>query len=92
MEIVKKIREIAIKHEWVEIDNQENIMMISFTRNQERINVYYSRPHRMTVATVLNHPRYGRKQLFRKYIKMYELEKIFNYPRAHTCKGYFTKK
>lgn len=90
MDVVKDIRNIASSWGWVEIDHQENIGMISFSKNQNRINVYYSRPWRMTVATVINHPTVGRQQLFRKYIKMAELDRIFRYPRQHTGKGYYT--
>ena len=91
METIDEIRVIAKKWQWMEIDHQENIGMISFTRNGDRINVYYSKPWRMTVATVINHQKMGRQQLFRKYIKMFELDKIFRYPRIHTSKGYYTK-
>lgn len=88
---IKEIRAIASRTEWVEIDLQENIGMISFTKGSSRINVYYSRPWRMTVATTINHPTVGRQQLFRKYVRMHELERIFRYPRVHTGKGYYTK-
>jgi hypothetical protein len=90
MDTVKEIRDIAKRCEWIEIDHQENISMISFTKSRSRINVYYSKPWRMTVATVVNHPTVGRQQLFRKYVRMDELERIFRYPRTHTGKGYYS--
>jgi len=48
------IKDIAKKYEYIEIDHQENIYMISFKKNDIRINVYYSK---MTIATCINHPK-----------------------------------
>ena len=90
-EIVKDIRDMAARNSWTEIDHQESIQMISFTKGTARLNVYYSRPWRMTVGTVLNHPTVGRQQLSRKYVRSPELERIFENPRAHTGKGYYRK-
>jgi hypothetical protein len=87
-EILIEIRSAAHDNDWVEIDNQENIKMISFVKGTMRINVYYGKPWRMTVGTVLNHPITGRNQLFRKYVRMPELRRIFYNPRTHTQKGY----
>lgn len=88
----ERIRERARDRGWAEIDHQENIMMISFTKNNARINVYYSKSWRLTVATIINHPVVGRKQLFRKYITLHELDNILINPRIHTGKGYYTTK
>jgi hypothetical protein len=88
---IKQIRGMAAKYGWIEIDDQKNIMMISFLKDQDRINIYYSKPWRMTIATTVNHPLAGRHQLFRKYVRMNELETIFQLPRRHTGKGYFRK-
>lgn len=77
---LKDSRELAAKHGWTEIDHQLNIFMVSFTRGADRINIYYSR---MTVATVVNHPRWGRNQMFRKHVWGEALEAIFENPRAH---------
>jgi hypothetical protein len=87
-EILQEIRDAAADENWTEIDNQENIRMISFVKRDMRINVYYGKPWRMTVGTVLNHPTTGRNQLFRKYVRMPELRRIFYNPRTHTQKGY----
>lgn len=84
---VDKIREIAHAHGWTEADHQENIKMISFRSEGCRINVYYSK---MTVATSLNHPKYGSTQLFRKHVwDAATLAKIFDNPRVHLDTGYF---
>ena len=104
----ERIRERARDRGWAEIDHQENIMMISFTRkllpvktaedissipeNSARVNVYYGKPWRLTVATIINHPKVGRRQLFRKHITIHELDNILINPRIHTGKGYYTTK
>lgn len=82
---------MAEKSGWQNIDIQKNIMMAGFVKGSSRINIYYSKPWRLTVATVINHPVGGRKQLFRKFIRMDELPRIFRNPRAHTGKGYYKK-
>jgi hypothetical protein len=91
MGIVKNIIGLAKKYQWKSLDYQKNISMISFERDDSRINVYYSKPWRMTVATTITHPTWGRQQLFRRNIKMPELENLFRYPRKHTGKGYYRK-
>lgn len=75
-----KIRSIAGLAGWIEIDHQENIFMVSFTNGPSRINVYYSR---MTVATVVDHPKWGRTTMYRKHVDFKSLEEIFSNPRAH---------
>ena len=76
-----EVRRLAIQHGWKEIDHQENIKMISFTDGPARINVYYSR---MTVATVLDHPKLGRQTLYRKNVRFPQLAQIFENPRVHS--------
>jgi hypothetical protein len=88
---IKRIRDIAGMYLWDEIDHQEDIRMLSFYKKDSRINVYYARPWRMTVATTINHPTIGRKQLFRKFIRMPELAGIFHNPRNHTGRGYYRR-
>ena len=86
--ILKKIRQIATAENWIELDHQENIKMISFTNAVDRVNVYYSK---MTVATCIEHPKKGKTQLFRKRVSFQELIEIFKAPRVHTGKGYYKK-
>jgi len=81
------IKDIAKKYEYIEIDHQENIYMISFKKNDIRINVYYSK---MTIATCINHPKKGKTQLFRRGVWDIKLvENIFKNPRVHTDLGYY---
>lgn len=87
--ILQQIRKIAADHNWLELDHQENIKMISFSNAVDRINVYYSK---MTVATCINHPKQGNTQLFRKCVTFDELVEIFSKPRVHTGKGYQRRK
>ncbi len=77
-------RKVAAKHGWAEIDHQANIMMVSFVKDGARVNVYYSK---MTVATIVNHPRWGRNQMFRKHVGNEALCAIFRNPRAHLIRN-----
>ena len=80
--IITAIRKRAIEKDWVEIDHQENIKMLSFTNGPSRINVYYSK---MTVATVVNHPKLGRQTLYRRNVNFKQLAQLFENPRAHSA-------
>lgn len=86
---VVSARMLAEEHGWVEIDFQWNIQMISFVKRDMRINVYLSK---MTVGTVVNHPKHGRTQLFRRNVSDKMMAAIFNDPRTHTSIGYFERK
>lgn len=86
---IDQIEEIAIKNNFNRIDYQEKIGLISYSDEQTRINIYLSK---MTVATCLNHPKKGKTQLFRKNVTKEMLSEIFEYPRKHTGKGYYTVK
>jgi hypothetical protein len=83
-----QIKLIANKYGWLLLCRQEENYMISFYKEDMRINVWYTK---MTVATCLNHPVQGKTQLFRRKVSDKLLHKIFEYPRVHTHKGYFTK-
>lgn len=83
------IMRLAEDEGWLLIDHQVNIKMISFAKDDVRINVYYST---MTVGTCLDHPRQGRTQLFRKDVTAAELALIFWKPRIHSGKGYKRRK
>lgn len=84
-----QIDKIAAKNNYVCFDYQENIGMASYSDGQTRINVYLTT---MTVATCLKHPKKGPTQLFRKNVTVAMLHEIFEYPRKHTGKGYYTKR
>ncbi len=87
-EDILKIRQLAIKNRWEEIDLQPTNKLISFRKYDTRLNIYYST---FTVGTCLDHPIKGKTQLFRKNVEWGELEKVFSNPRAHTGKGYYRK-
>lgn len=80
------IDKLASESGWLKIDYQENIGMVSYSKNKVRINVYLSR---MTVSTAMKHPKKGKTQLFRRDVNLQELEKMFINPRIHTGKGYY---
>lgn len=86
---IETIDKIASDNDFNRIDYQENIGLISYSNGSTRINVYLSK---MTVSTCLNHPKKGKTQLFRKNVTKEMLSNIFEYPRKHTGKGYYTKK
>lgn len=83
-----QIRRLAADLGWTEITHQRNILMVSFMRGRDRVNVYYGK---MTVGTIVDHPVRGRTQLFRNKVTWEELEDIFKNPRAHTAKGYYAR-
>lgn len=85
---VRGINTIARINGWKWITHQRDIHMVSFVKDDMRINVYATK---MTVATCLNHPTQGRTQLYRKNVTPQELNKIFKNPRVHTNKGYKRK-
>ncbi|WP_424244363.1 hypothetical protein Dip510_001576 [Elusimicrobium posterum] len=86
---LEDIRALAATNGWAEVDLQENICMISFKRDKQRVNVYFSKA---TVGTAIDHPKKGKTQLFRRNVTPKLLEKIFNNTRVHTGKGYYKKK
>lgn len=85
---IERVREIAKRYDYHEIDLQEINKMISFKRDDIRINVYYTT---MTVGTCLKHPKQGKTQLFRRNVTWELMEKLFNTPRQHTGVGYHRK-
>lgn len=46
----------------------------------------------MTIQTALDHPHQGKTQLTRKRVSALEFAELLKNPRAHTKKGYYTKK
>jgi hypothetical protein len=88
-QIMQAVMKIAFYYGWDYIDYQDDIEMISYSREDCRMNIYLTT---MTVATALNHPYKGKTQLFRKNVSLNLLEKLMMYPRLHTKKGYYTKK
>lgn len=83
---MKQARNIASAHGWREVMHDIESRTLSFKKNGDRVNFYYTT---MTVGTAINHPKKGKTQLFRKNIGWAELEHIFNNPRIHTEKGYY---
>lgn len=60
----------------------------SINREKIRMNIYLTKS---TVATCLKHPYKGKTQLFRKGVRLSQLEMLFINPRQHTGKGYYKK-
>lgn len=86
---LKTVREVARENGWAELCHQPESRMVSFMHAQRRINYYYTAG---TVATCIEHPKYGRSQLFRRGVfSKDELTEIFQNPRTHTGRGYFQK-
>lgn len=84
--MITQIQNVAKNNGYKQIDHQENIKMVSFSKDNIRINVYYTK---MTIATCIKHPKQGRTQLFRRGVwDIKLLDKIFKNPRIHTGMGY----
>lgn len=89
---LQQVDKLAATHGWERMDLQKNIWMVSYQKivdgSYVRINIYLTK---MTVATALNHPKWGKKQLFRKNVTTALLREIFVNPRVHSGCGYYQK-
>jgi hypothetical protein len=85
---ITELEDLAKEFDWQYLTFQENIGMLSFIKDDMRINIYTTK---MTVATCLNHPKQGKTQMFRKNVTPDEMKKIFKNPRHHINKGYRKK-
>eukprot|EP01084_Bolivina_argentea_P148515 259622_1 len=83
-----KLDDIASQNGWNSVSTK-NSKMVSYKKNDNRINVYHTTG---TVTTCIDHPSKGKTQLHRRQISDDQLNKIFNNPRKHTNKGYYTQK
>lgn len=80
------VRNVAKRHDWTETDETNGGVMMTFVRDEKKIEVW---PSRMTVATMLNHPKQGKTKLYRRNVwDVSVLEAIFKNPRVHTTGGY----
>ena len=77
---------VAKTYGWVRLPSRD--IDFSFTRKGTRINIWYAKNGTFTVGTALEHPRQGKTQLFRRNVSPKLLERILDYPRVHTNKGY----
>lgn len=82
------IKKLSEKHGWTKIKGNKQPLMISFLKEDTRMNIY---PTTMTVSTALEHPTSGKTQLFRKEVSLQTLNSLFINPRTHTNKGYYKK-
>jgi hypothetical protein len=71
--------------EWEKLECKQPAMA-SYRKDDIRLNFYLSTG---TVGSCLDHPNKGKTQLFRKYLK--DPMSLFDNPRQHTEKGYYTK-
>ncbi|KAL7537619.1 hypothetical protein ACHAXR_007967 [Thalassiosira sp. AJA248-18] len=71
--------------EWTKLKCQQTAMA-SYRKDEFRLNFYLSTG---TVGSCLDHPKKGKTQLFRKYLK--NPMSLFDNPRGHTGQGYYTK-
>lgn len=72
---------LATQHGYQVESRQPSIGLLIFVKPGIQINVYTTR---MTVATILNHPKKGITQLFRRRVTFELLGEIFSNPRVHT--------
>lgn len=78
-----EIARVGAKHGWVVEQEQRNIGLLILVRGDEQMNVYYTR---MTVGTIVSHPKKGRTQMFRRNVSPSQLEMLMQKPRAHSSK------
>lgn len=82
----EEIAVIARRHGWQKPKRQPNgDMMMTFVKGKQKIEVW---PSRMTVATMLRHPKQGKTKLYRRSVSLDVMEAIFDNPRVHTTGGY----
>lgn len=80
---------MAFFRDWEKIETRQP-GMASYRKDDMRLNFYLSTG---TVGSCLDHPRHGKTQLFRRQLKEDESAvALFDNPRQHTGKGYYTKK
>lgn len=82
---IYKLIDVAKENGFIPLDYQKNIGMLSFTKADVRINIYLTK---MTVCTVVPHPKKGTNSLYRRNVSLELLKQIFENPRVHTNKGY----
>lgn len=83
------ISDIAKKNGYQMYVFDKDSNFIGFKKSDIRISVSLNR---MKVSSVLTHPKKGRKLLTRGTMTIEEVTKIFENPRIHTGKGYYSKK
>ena len=81
-------RSLAAEFGWIEVFHKPENLLIRFQRGSETLDYWYSKN---TVGTIVNHPKKGRNQLFRRRIDYPTLKALFKNPRQHTGVGYYTK-
>lgn len=82
------IEKIAESRGWQKTDATNNGIMMTFIRGKMKVEIW---PSRMTVATMLRHPKKGKSKLYRCQVTFELLDEIFKNPRVHTGKGYYEK-
>jgi hypothetical protein len=83
---VSDVRILAVRNYWIEINFQKKNNIISFKKNDIRMNIYLLNS---IVSTSMNHPKHGKTQLFRYKCSLLDVNKIMKNPRIHTGKGYY---
>lgn len=87
-DLIDDITLTALKSGWSFKQFDKNTGMISFTKEDQRINIFLTT---LTVATTIDHPKTGRNQLYRKGLSLKQVYNLFNNPRTHTGAGYRRK-
>lgn len=86
---LKRVMTIAEARGWRPAWHRPEEMRVRFVKGKNMIvDVWYSK---MTVGTVVTHPKKGRTQLFRRHVSERLLEEIFENPRVHTGNGYYER-
>lgn len=75
-------------YKWELFRELEKSKELMFKKDNNTITIWHST---MTVRTVINHPKQGKTQLFRKNCTINDIREIFKNPRVHTGKGYYNQ-
>lgn len=85
----RRVTEICEKNGYEFLKYETDTGEIEFTSGNVKLTVWLTK---MTVRTVMKHPKQGVTQMFRKRCSFDELDAICKNPRVHTGKGYKHKK
>lgn len=83
------ISEIAKKNGYKMYVFDKNSDFAGYKKDNIRIAINFKT---LKVMSTIDHPKRGRKQLTRGKMTLEEIGKIFENPRQHTGKGYYSKK
>lgn len=86
---LENIRFLAKIYGWQETKLDTKACILLIQKKRKKLQIAYTK---MTVISILDHPKLGRTHLIRKEVSLDLFEKLLNNPRIHTDKGYYRRK